>query len=59
MQGSVIYQNETDQLIETHRVLIRSVAKEDDNYSLAQPSPLRYVPSITTDHTAPVENTSK
>jgi hypothetical protein len=38
-------------LIAAHRELIRSIAQEDDSLSLAQPSPLRYVPNITTDRT--------
>jgi hypothetical protein len=41
---------ETIQLIELHRQLIAlhnlQAAREDDAYSLAQPSPFRFVPSI-------------
>lgn len=39
-------------LVDLHRTMIGSVATERDTFSLAQPSPLRYVPSFTTDHTA-------
>jgi hypothetical protein len=38
-------------LMESHRRLVHPRARENDSHSLAQPSPLRYVPSITTDHT--------
>lgn len=41
---------ETIELIELHRQLIAfhslQPAQEDDTYSLAQPSPFRFVPSI-------------
>lgn len=44
-------------LVEAHRQLVKSVANEEDSYSLAQPSPLRYVPSITLDRTGGPEGT--
>lgn len=44
-----------DYLIETHGLLFKSVAGDDDLQSLVQPSPLRYVPSITTDRTSQPE----
>ena len=40
-----------ESLVEAHKKLIRSSAEDQDTYSLAQPSPLRYVPSRATDRT--------
>jgi hypothetical protein len=40
-----------ESLMEMHRRLIHSSANEEDNSSLAQPSPLRFAPSKTTDCT--------
>ena len=48
-----------DFLVKAHRELVKSAAKEDDSYSLAQPSPLQYVPNITTDHTSQPEDTPR
>jgi hypothetical protein len=39
------------ELINTHSTLIHSAAADDDSFSLAQPSPLKYVPNITTNRT--------
>lgn len=36
------------ELVNIHQMLIHSTATDDDTFSLAQPSPLKYVPSITT-----------
>ena len=47
-----ITKNKEESLVEAHRRLIRSSAGEQDNHSLAQPSPLRYVPSRATDRTS-------
>lgn len=49
---------ETLDLVEQHRQLIAlyglTVAQEQDTYSLAQPSPFRFVPAITSNGTAPL-----
>jgi hypothetical protein len=39
------------ELIDAHSTLIKSVATDQDSFSLVQPSPLKYVPSITTNRT--------
>ena len=47
-------------LMEAYRLLISVPSgKEQDSYTLAQPSPMRYVPSITTDHTLPATDTGQ
>lgn len=52
--------DETLEMIEAHRQLMAAhsfdlaLAYEQDTYSLAQPSPLRYVPSIASNGSAPV-----
>ena len=49
---------ETIDLVEAHRLLMETygyeLAREDDTFSLAQPSPFRYVPTIASNHTAPL-----
>lgn len=47
---------EMQQLMEAHRTLIHSAANDQDSYSLAQPSPDRYVPSFATDRTTQNRN---
>ncbi len=46
------------ELMEAHRQLIATygvdIAQEEDTYSLAQPSPFRFVPTIATDQTVPL-----
>lgn len=41
----------SESLMELHRKLVLSSAGEQDSYSLAQPSPLRYMPSLAADRT--------
>ncbi len=49
---------ETLELIEAHRRLIATygteTVQEDDTYSLAQPSPFRFVPTVASNKTAPL-----
>ena len=49
---------ETARLIEMHRELMGpdgiEFAREQDTYSLAQPSPFRFVPMIASNQTAPL-----
>lgn len=46
------------ELIEAHRKLMTMYgcvpAQEDDTYSLAQPSPFRFIPTIASNRTTPV-----
>ena len=46
------------ELMEAHRKLMAMYgyipAREEDTYSLAQPSPFRFVPTIASNRTAPV-----
>jgi hypothetical protein len=46
------------ELIEAHRNLVAMYgcdpAREEDSYSLAQPSPFRFVPTIASNQTAPL-----
>jgi hypothetical protein len=39
------------ELVNAHSKLIHSAATDQDDFSLAQPSPLKYVPSIASDKT--------
>lgn len=45
-------------LVEAHRLLMEmygyELAQEHDTFSLAQPSPLRYVPTVASNQTAPI-----
>lgn len=43
---------DVQELMNAHSALIRSTAAEHDTFSLAQPSPFKYVPSITTNRTS-------
>ena len=49
---------EIEDLVEAHRLLTEAygygLAQENDAFSLAQPSPFRYVPTIASNHTAPI-----
>jgi hypothetical protein len=40
-----------EELVNAHQKLIHSAAMDQDDFSLAQPSPLKYVPSIASDKT--------
>ena len=58
VQSTFPLNQETLELIETHRQLALNygseLAQENDSYSLAQPSPYRYVPTVASNQTAPL-----
>jgi hypothetical protein len=57
-QSSTPQSKDIIELMEAHRSLVETYgyepAQEADTFSLAQPSPFRYVPTIATNHTAPL-----